>query len=95
VPAAKLKKSVLVVLRGRSVGGVCVHNRNHAVDKLRETVLNLPIDLSRHGRARVEISRASQSEVAKRLEALAECHQASREPAGHRFVSLRWRRVLP
>ena len=38
---AKLKKSVLVVERGRRVGGVCVHTGTIPSKTLRETVLNL------------------------------------------------------
>jgi NAD(P) transhydrogenase len=41
VQAAKLKKSVLVVERGRRVGGVCVHTGTIPSKTLRETVLNL------------------------------------------------------
>ena len=41
VQAAKLKKSVLVVDRGRRVGGVCVHTGTIPSKTLRETVLNL------------------------------------------------------
>jgi pyruvate/2-oxoglutarate dehydrogenase complex dihydrolipoamide dehydrogenase (E3) component len=38
--AAKLKKSALVVERGRRVGGVCVHTETIPSKTLRETVLN-------------------------------------------------------
>jgi NAD(P) transhydrogenase len=41
VQAAKLRKSVLVVERGRRVGGVCVHTGTIPSKTLRETVLNL------------------------------------------------------
>ncbi|MGE0740645.1 MAG: Si-specific NAD(P)(+) transhydrogenase [Hyphomonadaceae bacterium] len=41
VQAAKLKKSVLVIERGRRVGGVCVHTGTIPSKTLRETVLNL------------------------------------------------------
>jgi NAD(P) transhydrogenase len=41
VQAAKLKKSVLVVERGRRVGGVCVHTGTIPSKTMRETVLNL------------------------------------------------------
>jgi pyruvate/2-oxoglutarate dehydrogenase complex dihydrolipoamide dehydrogenase (E3) component len=41
VRAAKLKKSVLVVERGRRVGGVCVHTGTIPSKTLCETVLNL------------------------------------------------------
>ncbi len=41
VQAAKLKKSVLVVEKGRRVGGVCVHTGTIPSKTLRETVLNL------------------------------------------------------
>src|ERR1044071_1469257 len=41
VQAAKLKKSVLVVERGRRVGGVCVHTGTIPSKTRRETVLNL------------------------------------------------------
>lgn len=41
VQAAKLKKSVLCVDRGRRVGGVCVHTGTIPSKTLRETVLNL------------------------------------------------------
>lgn len=41
VQAAKLKKSVLLVDRGRRVGGVCVHTGTIPSKTLRETVLNL------------------------------------------------------
>jgi NAD(P) transhydrogenase len=41
VQAAKLKKTVLVVERGRRVGGVCVHTGTIPSKTLRETVLNL------------------------------------------------------
>jgi NAD(P) transhydrogenase len=41
VQAAKLKKSVLVVEKGRKVGGVCVHTGTIPSKTLRETVLNL------------------------------------------------------
>jgi|CXWL01.1.fsa_nt_gi NAD(P) transhydrogenase len=41
VQGAKLKKSVLVVERGRRVGGVCVHTGTIPSKTLRETVLNL------------------------------------------------------
>jgi NAD(P) transhydrogenase len=41
VQAAKLKKSVLVVDKGRRVGGVCVHTGTIPSKTLRETVLNL------------------------------------------------------
>lgn len=41
VQAAKLGKSVLVVERGRRVGGVCVHTGTIPSKTLRETVLNL------------------------------------------------------
>src|SRR5262245_23671178 len=41
VQAAKLKRSVLVVERGRRVGGVCVHTGTIPSKTLRETVLNL------------------------------------------------------
>jgi NAD(P) transhydrogenase len=41
VQAAKLKKLVLVVDRGRRVGGVCVHTGTIPSKTLRETVLNL------------------------------------------------------
>src|SRR5262249_4019546 len=40
-PAGELKKSVLVVERGRRVGGVCVHTGTIPSKTLRETVLNL------------------------------------------------------
>lgn len=39
--AAKVKKSVLVVERGRRVGGVCEHTGTIPSKTLRETVLNL------------------------------------------------------
>mgnify|MGYP002622720602 FL=1 len=39
--AAKLKKSALVIERGRRVGGVCVHTGTIPSKTLRETVLNL------------------------------------------------------
>lgn len=41
VQAAKLKRSVLVIERGRRVGGVCVHTGTIPSKTLRETVLNL------------------------------------------------------
>ena len=41
VQAAKLRKSVLVVERGRRVGGVSVHTGTIPSKTLRETVLNL------------------------------------------------------
>ena len=41
IQAAKLKKSVLVVEKGRRVGGVCVHTGTIPSKTLRETVLNL------------------------------------------------------
>jgi NAD(P) transhydrogenase len=41
VQAAKLRKSVLVVEKGRKVGGVCVHTGTIPSKTLRETVLNL------------------------------------------------------
>lgn len=41
VQAAKLKKSVLVVEKGRRIGGVCVHTGTIPSKTLRETVLNL------------------------------------------------------
>jgi NAD(P) transhydrogenase len=41
VQAAKLKKTVLVIERGRRVGGVCVHTGTIPSKTLRETVLNL------------------------------------------------------
>jgi hypothetical protein len=41
VQAAKLKKSVLVVEKGRRVGGVCVHTGTIPSKALGETVLNL------------------------------------------------------
>src|SRR5688572_33498730 len=41
VQAAKLKKSVLLVERGRRVGGVCVHTGTIPSKTLRETALNL------------------------------------------------------
>mgnify|MGYP002277833432 CR=1 FL=1 len=41
VQAAKLKKSVLMIDRGRRVGGVCVHTGTIPSKTLRETVLNL------------------------------------------------------
>lgn len=41
VQAAKLKKNVLVIERGRRVGGVCVHTGTIPSKTLRETVLNL------------------------------------------------------
>jgi NAD(P) transhydrogenase len=41
IQAAKLKKSVLVVEKGRRVGGVCVHTGTVPSKTLRETVLNL------------------------------------------------------
>ncbi len=41
VQAAKLKKSVPVVERGRRVGGVCEHTGTIPSKTLRETVLNL------------------------------------------------------
>ncbi|MEJ0060208.1 MAG: Si-specific NAD(P)(+) transhydrogenase [Terricaulis sp.] len=41
VQAAKLKKSVLVVEKGKRVGGVCVHTGTIPSKTLRETVLNL------------------------------------------------------
>jgi NAD(P) transhydrogenase len=41
VQAAKLRKRVLVVERGRRVGGVCVHTGTIPSKTLRETVLNL------------------------------------------------------
>ncbi|HVY90980.1 MAG TPA: Si-specific NAD(P)(+) transhydrogenase [Hyphomonadaceae bacterium] len=41
VQAAKLKKRVLVVEKGRRVGGVCVHTGTIPSKTLRETVLNL------------------------------------------------------
>jgi NAD(P) transhydrogenase len=41
VQAAKLQKSVLVVERGRRIGGVCVHTGTIPSKTLRETVLNL------------------------------------------------------
>ncbi len=41
VQAAKLKKSALVVEKGRKVGGVCVHTGTIPSKTLRETVLNL------------------------------------------------------
>lgn len=41
VQAAKLKKSVLCVDRGRRVGGVCVHTGTIPSKTMRETVLNL------------------------------------------------------
>ena len=39
VQAAKLKKSVLVIEKGRRVGGVCVHTGTIPSKTLRETVL--------------------------------------------------------
>src|SRR5215475_7381159 len=41
VQAAKLKKTVLVVEKGRRVGGVCVHTGTIPSKTLRETALNL------------------------------------------------------
>jgi NAD(P) transhydrogenase len=41
VEAAKLEKGVLVVERGRPVGGVCVHTGTIPLTTLREKVLNL------------------------------------------------------
>ena len=41
VQAAKLRRSVLVIERGRRVGGVCVHTGTIPSKTLRETVLNL------------------------------------------------------
>ena len=41
VQAAKLKHSVLVIEKGRRVGGVCVHTGTIPSKTLRETVLNL------------------------------------------------------
>jgi len=41
VQAAKLRKSVLVVEKGRRVGGVCVHTGTIPSKTLRETVMNL------------------------------------------------------
>jgi NAD(P) transhydrogenase len=41
IQAAKLRKSVLVVEKGRRVGGVCVHTGTIPSKTLRETVLNL------------------------------------------------------
>src|SRR6185503_18221246 len=41
VQAAKLKKKVLVVEKGRRVGGVCVHTGTIPSKTMRETVLNL------------------------------------------------------
>ncbi len=41
VQAAKLKKRVLVIEKGRRVGGVCVHTGTIPSKTLRETVLNL------------------------------------------------------
>ena len=41
VQAGKLKKSVLVVERGRRVGGVCTHTGTIPSKTLRKTVLNL------------------------------------------------------
>jgi NAD(P) transhydrogenase len=41
IQAAKLKRSVLVVEKGRRVGGVCVHTGTIPSKTLRETVLNL------------------------------------------------------
>jgi NAD(P) transhydrogenase len=41
IQAAKLKKSVLVIDKGRRVGGVCVHTGTIPSKTLRETVLNL------------------------------------------------------
>jgi NAD(P) transhydrogenase len=41
VQAAKLKRSALVIERGRRVGGVCVHTGTIPSKTLRETVLNL------------------------------------------------------
>jgi NAD(P) transhydrogenase len=41
VQAAKLKRTVLVIERGRRVGGVCVHTGTIPSKTLRETVLNL------------------------------------------------------
>jgi NAD(P) transhydrogenase len=41
VQAAKLKKSVLVIEKGRRLGGVCVHTGTIPSKTLRETVLNL------------------------------------------------------
>ncbi|HVV32300.1 MAG TPA: Si-specific NAD(P)(+) transhydrogenase [Vitreimonas sp.] len=41
VQAAKFKKSVLVIEKGRRVGGVCVHTGTIPSKTLRETVLNL------------------------------------------------------
>jgi len=41
IQAAKLKKSVLVIEKGRRVGGVCVHTGTIPSKTLRETVLNL------------------------------------------------------
>lgn len=41
IQAAKLRKSVLVIEKGRRVGGVCVHTGTIPSKTLRETVLNL------------------------------------------------------
>ncbi len=61
VQAAKLKKSVLVVEKGRRVGGVCVHTGTIPSKTLRETVLNLS------GLARTRLLRARAPGQARHL----------------------------
>jgi NAD(P) transhydrogenase len=69
VQAAKLKKSVLVVEKGRRVGGVCVHTGTIPSKTLRETVLNLSGWRERgfYGRARRNKQTITTDDLRRRL----------------------------
>jgi NAD(P) transhydrogenase len=69
VQAAKLKKSVLVVERGRRIGGVCVHTGTIPSKTLRETVLNLSGWRERgfYGRAHRAKSEITSQDLMRRL----------------------------
>jgi NAD(P) transhydrogenase len=69
IQAAKLKKSVLVVEKGRRVGGVCVHTGTIPSKTLRETVLNLSGWRERgfYGRAYRVKQDISSADLGKRL----------------------------
>ncbi len=69
VQSAKLKKSVLVVERGRRVGGVCVHTGTIPSKTLRETVLNLSGWRERgfYGRAHRNKQEVSAEDLRRRL----------------------------
>ena len=69
IQAAKFKKSVLVVEKGRRVGGVCVHTGTIPSKTLRETVLNLSGWRERgfYGRAYRVKENISADDLSKRL----------------------------